>query len=729
MTASFEPAANLRSRTFLGLIVAQFLAAFNDQAIHAAAMFFAFNKGVLSEAQAINLMPILFYAPWAIFATLAGYLADRFSKRDSLVFWKVAEVAITAVALLGFWLGSTRDHPSGPWIVLSTVFLMGMHSAFFVPAKYGVMPEILQPHLLSKGNGVLESTSFIGVILGTVFGGVLTSVFRTQEYWIGAILFVLAVVGAVASLLIRRMPAANPDRPFPARFFTRGGPRLSLMRQLLYLVLIPYDLFRPLAANLRNMVRSQPLAVAVVGIAFFTFLVAFLRATIYMHGQSQVPRLEEWETSLIVGMVALGVGLGSPLAGFLSGGKIELGIIGIGAVGLILGTVAAAGVLTAVPTAQQIPLLIGCIIWIGFFTGFYLVPLFTLLQARAPKASKGDTIATSNFLNVTGAILASIVMALVVGTAHRTGVVPTLPQTEVARGLLVNYRFAAGHVAEFEIEQNGKTRRFFRRQAEPDGSLAGSHHLDHEDEFMIEMAGLGLRGREVIVTSYRIKNDTHLKIRRAGTPEVPAYNNEGLPPFLFLGAAGMTLLTLLVIWRRLPDLGLRALFWLTAWGYRVKATGVYNLPSSGPVILATNAATAAQWLEIVAATDRYVRLVLAPRTPSDVAGWYGYLAAGDALFILRPDSPDSEAWEKQIRRAARVLEEHGVLALPVGSETANPAAERFFRDLQEELRDDLGANIVPATWSAELGGRMVRVVFSEPLMQDCDLEELRRGTW
>jgi hypothetical protein len=87
MSTPFQPAANLRSRTFVGLIVAQFLAAFNDQAIHAAAMFFAFNKGVLNEAQAINLMPILFYAPWAIFATLAGYLADRFSKRDSLVFW------------------------------------------------------------------------------------------------------------------------------------------------------------------------------------------------------------------------------------------------------------------------------------------------------------------------------------------------------------------------------------------------------------------------------------------------------------------------------------------------------------------------------------------------------------------------------------------------------------------------------------------------------------------
>src|SRR6202162_5974573 len=99
--APFQPADNLRSRTFLSLLVAQFLAAFNDQAIHASAMFFAINKGALDEALAISLMPILFYAPWAIFCTLAGYLADRYSKRDSLVTWKVAEIGITLVALAG----------------------------------------------------------------------------------------------------------------------------------------------------------------------------------------------------------------------------------------------------------------------------------------------------------------------------------------------------------------------------------------------------------------------------------------------------------------------------------------------------------------------------------------------------------------------------------------------------------------------------------------------------
>src|SRR5260370_39120909 len=164
MAPAFQPADSLRSRTFVGLLVAQFLAAFNDQAIHASAMFFAINRGALNEAQAISLMPILFYAPWALFCTLAGFLADRHSKYYSLVAWKFAEVGITLVALLGFRLG-TLGLAAGPWIVLSTVFLMGTHSAFFVPAKLGAMPAVPTPRILPRGNRLLEPRPFLPVIL------------------------------------------------------------------------------------------------------------------------------------------------------------------------------------------------------------------------------------------------------------------------------------------------------------------------------------------------------------------------------------------------------------------------------------------------------------------------------------------------------------------------------------------------------------------------------------
>src|SRR5262249_53890379 len=157
--------------------------------------------------------------------------------------------------------------------------------------------------------------------------------------------------------------------------------------------------------------------------AFFTFLVAYMRQVVYMHGQSQQPPWSEAHTSIIVGMVALGIGVGSPLAGWLSGGKVEVGLVPLGAVGMVLATTVAAFGLF------NLPLLIACIILIGFFTGFYLVPLYSLLQHRAPKISKGDSIATSNFINITGALAATAVFSTLHGTAIRSGFAPALKET------------------------------------------------------------------------------------------------------------------------------------------------------------------------------------------------------------------------------------------------------------------------------------------------------------
>src|SRR5580704_10533198 len=119
---AFQPTASLKNRSFVGLIAAQFLAGFNDQAIHASAMFYAIHQGILTEAKAISWMPILFFAPWAIFCTLSGYFADRYSKTTGLVVWKFSEILISLVALTGFIVGATQaGHDAGAWIVMSTV--------------------------------------------------------------------------------------------------------------------------------------------------------------------------------------------------------------------------------------------------------------------------------------------------------------------------------------------------------------------------------------------------------------------------------------------------------------------------------------------------------------------------------------------------------------------------------------------------------------------------------
>jgi MFS family permease len=621
----------LWSRTYISLLIAQFLAAFNDQAIHSSAMFFAINTGTLSESEAISLMPILFYAPWGIFVTLAGYFADRYSKRYSLVFWKFAEVGITGLAIVGFYLGTQPETSHlGSWIVLSTVFLMGMHSAFFVPAKYGVMPEILQPHLLSKGNGVLESLSFLAVILGTMSGGVLSFLFYGQETIIGIILCSLAVVGALVSLLIRKMPAANPTLKFPS------------------------FIYGPLKKNLKIMFSSRPLIFAVVGIAFFTFVVAFMRAAVYMLGESQDPRWNELKTSAVVGTVALGIGLGSPLAGWLSGRKIELGLIPIGAFGMVLGS-CLAGLLL-----QSLIPLVCCIVLIGFTTGFYLVPLFTLLQYRAPKANKGDMIATSNFIDISGAIGASILFFLIVFGAKKFGYVqPITPEDNFARGSLSRLELELGRPIYFEITPNDggavvavgeKPEPAKKRLRDVWTEIFGSGNESGHSE-VIEL-GRGTKENDgVIVSKYRVGNVDHFSIRLEGKPLQTKYDQRNLPTLLFLAGGAMNLMMLLMLCYLLPDLPRRAI-WVLRNLFTGKAfvKGLANLPGTGGVVIVTDAPHSGLHRHLISAVDRPIRQFSSKDEKfPELIEW---LQAGNVAYLVRENETVSDL--AQIRQQVEV---------------------------------------------------------------------------
>jgi MFS family permease len=656
----FQPADTLRSRTFVGLLVAQFLAAFNDQAIHASAMFFAIHRKTLTQADAISLMPILFYAPWAIFCTIAGYMADRFSKRQSLVFWKVAEIAITGVALAGFYMGSVNGARIGPWLVLSTVFLMGMHSAFFVPAKYGAMPEILQPHLLSRGNGLLESLSFLAVIMGTVCGGVLSYTFKDREWCIGLVLVTLAIIGAGASLLIERMPAANPGRPFPK------------------------NPFKPLWQNLNTMLRSRQLALAVLAIAFFTFVVAFMRGTMYMHGETRNPHWSELETSIIVGVVALGIGLGSPLAGMLSGGKVELGLVPLGGVGMML-SLAVVSI-----TFNSTPWLVTCLIALGFFTGFYIVPMYTLLQHRAPKTSKGDLLASSNFINVVGAIAASVLFKLLVLSASWAHITQTVTPTIFKQGILKNTDVEDGHVTLIELvdEQNREILKIGKaagQELEKEGTLEESDDV-----------GIG-NGTKVVVSTYELPRQgemvVYYKVQPADTPLAGVANNEPLTRYLFLVAGILTLIIVLALRKLLPDFFLRSVIWLRSLGhYQINVTGMANLPDTGGAILVTNCPRFEDALRVLAATDRYARFFVWRHSQTSMKPWFLWRMARNCGLVVVDDASDQASRNEVVKKAAKSLERGDLIAMPVidSQETCNEVAA-----ILESLAKERGLVILP----------------------------------
>ncbi len=360
---------------------------------------------------------------------------------------------------------------------------MGTHSTFFIPAKYGMMPEILDTSVLSRGNGLLEGTSFLANILGTVGGGLLYDAVKSKidfsavtgglklghEWIIGLVLLALAVVGAVASFVIRRIPAAAPNKQ---------------------LVLNPWT---PMQNNFRVLRKSRPLVVASVGIAFFLFMTLFLRQSLLFQGETLkeidladrlprtktaadtvaamsaadqedssesagpttpgadannpanpvqtpapiLPKVEpaveaaatpnaakttetaaepaaavntEFEVAFLIGLVGLGVGIGCSLAGYFSGNRLELGLVPIGLALLIITTSAMAIVATSKGK------MVFCLIAVGAAAGLYIVPLYTLLQHRSPKESKGSLVATSNFLNVTGGLIAILVFFFITAT-------------------------------------------------------------------------------------------------------------------------------------------------------------------------------------------------------------------------------------------------------------------------------------------------------------------------
>jgi hypothetical protein len=415
------------------------------------------------------------------------------------------------------------------------------------------------------------------------------------------------VIGALASLLIRWLPAANPARLFPAY------------------------LFGPLVQNLRTLLWSRTLAFAVIGIAFFTFIVAFMRATVYMFGESQNPRWDELKTSVVVGTVALGVGLGSPMAGYLSGRTVELGLIPIGAAGMVLGCVSAGFSLGFIPG------FVACTVLIGVCTGFYLVPLFTLLQYRAPKASKGDMIASSNFINVTGAIAASLLFAALVWVAKRTEFIPTVAETDrVAEGELRNKELVRGRAVHVLVGDRGFG-------SKPTSAEQRENVLEHlfaakpaQPRPEIHIGRSVAVGDSVIVSHYQVAGVDHYVLRPADDSPTPHYDARGLPRFLFLGAGIMTFGVLLILWWRVRDLPERALTLVKSiTGRRYVPEGLVNVPGDGPVVLVVESSDAAAIRAVRAAVDRYVA-VFEPKTADDaeLANARAVLDRGDVVAVL-----------------------------------------------------------------------------------------------
>ena len=393
--------SGLWTRSFLALLVTQFLVTLNDNMFRW--LVIPIGKQLMGEDNARAAGSISFLLPFVLLAAPAGYLADRFSKRNVIVGCKVAEILIVAMGILAILSGGVG------WMLV-VLTLLASQAALFSPAKMGSIPEIVRTDQISAANGWIGLTSMVGIILGSVAGGYLFSLTTPSSgspgggpsvqpgqhhWWISAMaLCGVAMAGWAASLFIGRLRPANPTRK------------------------VPLNLFAQTLRDLRTLIGHRPLLLAALAASYFWMLGLLSQLNIDKFALSS-PQLvhDQQYVGYLLAVLMLGIGVGSLLAGIWSAGKVEVGLVPFGAAGMAVAAMLMVGVPAGVGTPWSWPYLQSCV-WLlalGVAAGFYDIPLEAFLQHRSPRESRGSILAAYNFLSFSGMLLAAVIYWLLAG--------------------------------------------------------------------------------------------------------------------------------------------------------------------------------------------------------------------------------------------------------------------------------------------------------------------------
>lgn len=358
-------------RGFWALIATQFQGAFSDNILRnlLLSMIVGMNLAKTERETFVSVVTFLFSVPFLILSMPGGWLADRFSKRQITIWTKVMEFGSMLLATAGL-----ATHTLG--LSLAALTLVASQAALFGPSKYGLLPELLPEKSLSWGNGVIELGTFLAIIIGTVVGAWMGEHFSGHDAYAGYVLLGLSVIGFLTSLGVDNVPAAAPEKPF----------RLNIVGDLW--------------TQIEKMRKDRALFLAVLGNTYFWFLGSLLFSTIVVYGPD-VLHVGQTKTGYLNAMLAVGIGIGSMAAGWVSENKIEYGLIPLGSIGMTC-TGLALGI-TPHGMAGSAALL-GML---GFWAGFFAVPVNALIQHKPADDDKGGIIAAANLLSFVGIAISS----------------------------------------------------------------------------------------------------------------------------------------------------------------------------------------------------------------------------------------------------------------------------------------------------------------------------------
>jgi len=401
----------LGQRRFAPFFVAQAFGAFNDNVFKNVlvilATYHAASLTTMAPELLTNIAGGLFILPFVLFSGIAGQLADRYDKTLVLRTVKAFEILIMLVAAIGF--ATARID-----VLLGALFMMGMHSAFFAPAKYGLLPEVLHGSELVGGNALVEMGTFVAILLGTVLAGILANHGHTGI--IIATLIGVAALGLVASLGIPKLSPAAPGLKIDWRPWTSTWANITAAR------------------------HSRSVMLSILGISWFWFYGALVLAQLPLYSLKFLGGSEQVVTLLLV-IFSAGIGIGSLLCERLSGHRVEIGLVPFGSIGLTAfavdlyfatphspaGNELSAGEFIRQAGSWRVLMDLGLI---GVFGGLFIVPLYALIQQRAPRESMSRVIGANSIINALFMVAAALLGALALHLGF------TIPQLLLATGIL-----------------------------------------------------------------------------------------------------------------------------------------------------------------------------------------------------------------------------------------------------------------------------------------------------
>lgn len=389
----------LGKRRFLPFFITQSLGAFNDNILKQSLILAILYKLSIDGDRTIwvNLCALLFILPFFLFSALAGQFGEKYAKDALIRQIKLAEIGIMLVGAVGFLFAHL-------WLMLLALFAMGTHSALFGPVKYSILPQHLRQDELVGGNGLVEMGTFLAILAGTICAGVMMSATHYAPI-VAAVMVLTACLGYFASRAIPRASAVAPQMKLQWNILTQTWATLRL-----------------------GLGQTPAVSRSIVGNSWFWFVGA-----IYL---TQIPSYaKEWlygdETvvTLILTVFSIGIAAGSMLCERLSGRKVEIGLVPFGSMGLtVFGlllwwhsgnmpqNVMANDWLGVLGFSQAWWVLLD-ILGIGVFGGFYIVPLYALIQSRTLESERSRVIASNNILNALFMVVSAIVSILLLSVA------------------------------------------------------------------------------------------------------------------------------------------------------------------------------------------------------------------------------------------------------------------------------------------------------------------------